>query len=142
MKRPARVEGLAGIIEIWRPLFDSMPQGAAILAPDGTLLLERGLFPHRNGGSFLGSRLWDNVLAEHRDLVRGSVENAASGAEVEDEFEVPTPSGEPRWFHFTIRPVRWDGSVRALLILRRDITEQRQTEAERAESEGRYRAVF
>ena len=137
-----RHEGPEEIIDVWRAMFESLPGSRAILSPDGTVLLEHQLFPHRTEGQFVGSKIWEHVPAEHRETVQASVAEAATGSVAEDEAEIPTPDGETRWFDFTIRPIWWDGVVRALLVMGRDITEQTQVRTAHRESEEKYRTLF
>ena len=142
MNRPVRAEDLAGIVDRWRPLLESLPDGTAVLAPDGTVLLEHQLFPDDGAQRPAGAKLWELVSAERRDAVRGAVADALrTRSTVNAEFALVMPDATTRWFAYRMGPITEGDKVTALIVTGRDITERKVMEEALRESEERFRTI-
>jgi PAS domain S-box-containing protein len=72
--------------------------------------------------------LWDAV---QRPRVERALERARRGLTDTFQGEFPTVTGEPRWWDMVVSPIQdAEGRVEGLLVVSRDITEKKRTEAE------------
>ena len=130
-------------------LFDQTFQFIGLLKPDGTLL-EANQGPLAFGkvtrSEAIGRPLWQmsgwNYSCEAQDRLEVAVAEAATGAFVRYQVDLPNADGEMRTFDFSLKPmVDEAGQVILLIAEGRDITERKQAEEELIESRERFRQL-
>ena len=107
-------------------------------APDIILLIDKKLrihfinrVPGGTPGQALGLSILDFVMPPDRPLVRRTVRDIfLSGQPGCYECRGMTPSGRIGWYAMCVGPVRSGGKVLEALLIARDITQMKQTEAE------------
>ena len=119
----------------FRAIFQTSYQYKCIVALDGTVLDAnptslRGIKASlaEVAGDRLWETLWFTATPGMPEKVRAALEAAAKGQSVRQEILLNLPIG-PRWFDFTIRPIRdARGVVLAIVSEGADITGRRQVE--------------
>ncbi|MEF9929644.1 MAG: ATP-binding protein [Massilia sp.] len=122
-------------------LFEAIPDCVKLLDTDGTILAM-----NCNGGSameiddisLLRGQSWIAFWpAESHDAVRAALEAARAGGTGHLVAACPTAKGTPKWWDVMVtRTASSDGLRAHLLVISRDITQQRKA------SEERYRTLF
>ena len=88
----------------------------------------------------LGRSWFDFWSGENLELVRKAFLSAAQGRTERLQLFLPTVRGTPKWWDIVISPITsQSGDLRRILIVSRDITEQRITELRLRETAERYR---
>ena len=142
----------AGILEHYlRAIFDSAFQFCGLLSTEGTLLEVNQTALDYIGASrsdVLGLPLWETpwwtaLEPEARTRLSTAIENAARGAFVRYEIELPSRTGEVRSFDVSLKPVT-DETGRVLYIVweGRDITDRRRAEDALRVAEARAAGVI
>lgn len=81
--------------------------------------------------------------SEVRPQIAKMITAARSGAVMRDTLFGPTAKGTPRWWDFTLAPVRdAEGNIARLLALSHDVTETHHSQLEAAEAARRLSAVL
>ncbi|MEJ2503422.1 MAG: response regulator, partial [Gemmatimonadota bacterium] len=96
---------------------------------------------HQDAGAFFDAVLWD----EDDDVPSGGVESARQRLDDPSatEFRVRRPDGGIRWIRSLGGPLlRRDGDIRAYAGIARDITSEKEVEAEHRRSRGELAAMF
>ncbi len=118
-----------------RAVFETSYQYMGIVAPDGTLLDANrtslfGIEAARD--DVTGKPFWDTpwftATPGMPEIVKAGVANVAAGGTFRQEVLINLPQG-PRWFDFTMRPIRGArGEVVTIIPEAADITARRQAE--------------
>ena len=121
--------------ERWRTIVSTDPECVKTVSPDGYLMEMNPA-----GLAMLSATTLEQVQArpllewiapEHRDGFRDLHQKVMSGQNGELEFEVIGLTGERRWLRTTATPLRdCHGVITAVLGISRDITGQRELEAQ------------
>jgi PAS domain S-box-containing protein len=120
-------------------IYDQAPHLAGILDLDGTMTDANATARAFIGGaesSFIGKPFWQTPWWSHspqiQEKLRASIEQAARGELIQFETSHINAAGELRYIDFTLKPVfDQQGKVFCLIPEGRDITGQKQAEAER-----------
>ncbi len=128
----------------------SGPSGAAppcvalITDHDGTIEFTGRIVQGDDAGAdeALGAGVLGQASAEYRETGRETVRRVfRTGQACGYDSMVTLPSGETRWFHTDIGPLKEEGRVVAVMIATVDITKRKAAEEALRESEDRYRIV-
>jgi PAS domain S-box-containing protein len=118
-----------------RAIFESVPECVKLQAADGTVLdinpAGLRLLGAQRPGDIVGRRIYAIVAPEHQALYREQMRRVFAGESVAYEFRSLTLAGRSRWMHTHAVPLRdARGGVQALLGITRDVTEDKQAEAQ------------
>ena len=121
-------------------------------ATDSIVVLQQGKTIYRNPalGELLGYSLdetaqrsfLDNVVPEDRDRVRHHYESRLKGQPAPDQYELSLLTANGRRLTIEAKPqvINYNGA-KATMVVMREVTERRRTEAALRESEDRYRRL-
>jgi len=119
---------LKGAETPYRLLIESMNEGAATLAPDGTILYCNARLADMlaaRAERIIGSCFWDRVVPAQQPLARALVGGASqTGARAELTFSTPDGPGLP--VLLSLRPIHRDSE--ALALVATDLTERKRAE--------------
>jgi PAS domain S-box-containing protein len=115
------------------PLFTVDTHGSVTSANDATCLLF-----DVSREELLGRSISRWVDVPDQDAVGGALGDAGIGRGSRFECAVVRPSGEARRLFATTTPIRHAGRVTGVLVLARDVTEDRERDAALARSQARY----
>ncbi len=139
-------EALADSEERYRLLFEHAGIGIGYYTPEGTLIdFNRVAAAHMGGlpADFAGESILD-LFGEENGLeyLQRVVDVARTGRTVTFEDFAELPTG-PKWFLSTYSRVEGsDGKVVGVQVFSEEITDRKRAEAEREDSETRYRSLF
>ena len=114
-------------------LFTIDAHGSVTSANDATCLLFDA-----SREELLGRPIARRIEVADREIVSGAFHEAGSGRGSRFECTVVRSNGEPRRLFATTTPIRHGGRVTGVLVLARDMTEDRVRDAALARSEARY----
>ncbi len=131
----------------YRNLFESSPEGIAIMDTDGVIIDYNGVQSHILGlprENVIGKTFFELGLVPEDELERlmGIFERIIAGEEVEP-FEVVIEEGDVR-LDLEILPglVRKGGEIVAIQVITKDVTERNRAEHARRELEVQYSSIF
>ena len=136
----AALEKLQASEERWRAIVSSDPECVKTVAPDGALIEMNPA-----GIAMLAATTLDEVKArplvdwiapDYREQFLALHQRVMAGASGDLEFEVIDMTGMRRWLRTHAAPLRGaDGKVTSVLAISRDISEQRELEAQLRQSQ-------
>jgi PAS domain S-box-containing protein len=128
-------------------ILDSSDDCIKVLDLEGRLL-----FLNLGGQALLGIQeltpllgtLWiDFWQGDDRQVAIQAIDTAKAGKVCTFQGYLPTLRDEPKWWEVKVSPIRGsEGQVDRLLCISRDITQRRQNDIEREQSEEKYRTLF
>ena len=131
----AAVEQLQASEERWRTIVSTDPECVKTVSPDGYLIEMNPAGLAMLSATTLEQvkerPLLDWIAPEHRDQFRNLHQRVMAGENAELEFEVIGMTGERRWLRTHAAPLRdRHGKITSVLGISRDITGQRELEAQ------------
>ena len=131
----ATVEQLQAGEERWRTIVSTDPECVKTVSPEGYLIEMNPAGLAMLCASTLEQvkerPLLDWIAPEHRDAFRDLHQHVMAGETRELEFEVIGTTGVRRWLRTTAAPLRdRNGKITSVLGISRDITGQRELEAQ------------
>ncbi len=129
-----------------RSILESSGDCIKVLDLDGRVLSMNGpgrsLMAIENLETIIGKD-WDSLWpVEERVTLRNAMERARAGEAGRFMGFCPTAAGEPRWWDVAVTAIAGEGGAPAgLLVVSRDITDQRRADDALRESEGRFREL-
>ena len=119
----------------WRAIFDAEPECVKLVAADGTILEMNSaglaMLEAENAQAAIGQSVYAFIVPEHHEAFRQLNETIQHGNKGTLQFEIVTCKGNRRWLE--TQAVPWqnpaDNAV-AQLAIARDITQDKQAEAE------------
>jgi two-component system cell cycle sensor histidine kinase/response regulator CckA len=136
----AAVEQLRAGEERWRTIVSSDPECVKTISPDGYLIEMNpaglAMLAATTLEQVKARPLLDWIAPEHQPRFRELHRRVMSGESAELEFEVIGVDGTRRWLRTHAAPLRdRDGTITAALGISRDITGQRELEAQLRQSQ-------
>ncbi|HEY0147487.1 MAG TPA: EAL domain-containing protein [Allosphingosinicella sp.] len=127
-------------------ILESSQDCIKLLELDGTILFLNPLGPKaldiEDGAPLLGKCWFDFLSLENAAQAREAVA-AAAGGEVKQFAAMQTTAlGRDKWFDIVVTPVVTDGAIRRVVVIARDITQQKEAEARLQRSEALHRGVL
>ncbi len=136
----AAVEQLQASEERWRTIVSTDPGCVKTVSPDGDLIEMNpaglAMLAATTLEQVKARPLLDWIAPEYRDRFRALHQRVMSGETAELEFEVIGVTGVRRWLRTHAAPLRGgDGKITSVLGISRDITGQRELEAQLRQSQ-------
>lgn len=115
----------------WEMVVQGIPDHIIVADATGLICYINQIHPEWKGESIVGQSMFDYILPEYRSVVSGALKEAfETGEEVYYEVETKSPEGNVFWYATQLGPIQIDGSVRAVSVIARDITDKKQLERE------------
>jgi PAS domain S-box-containing protein len=112
-------------------LFESVPDVVIHVDPDGKIRLTNRGFPGVPREAMTGSSWLSWVPSEQREQMTHAFETVMStGKPTSFEASLPAFDGAPAAYWYTIAPVLRDGKITGAVVVARDITARKQSEAQ------------
>lgn len=129
-----------------RSILNSSPDCIKLLEADGTILFVNPLGPRLleidDATPLIGACWFDLLSPDVAEAAKTAVAKACSGLVQHLTVMQPTTAGREKWFHILVSPVRSAAEVQRVVVVARDITEQKKAEAALATSEAMHRSVL
>ena len=134
------LEQLQASEERWRTIVSTDPECVKTVSPEGYLIEMNpaglAMLSATTLEEVKARPLLDWIAPEHRDGFRDLHSRVMAGESAELEFEVIGLTGVRRWLRTHAAPLRdRDGNITSVLGISRDITEQRELEAQLRQSQ-------
>jgi len=134
------LEQLQASEERWRTIVSTDPECVKTVSPDGYLIEMNpaglAMLSATTLEEVKARPLTDWIAPEHREGFRELHQRVMAGESAELEFEVIGLTGVRRWLRTHAAPLRdRDGNITSVLGISRDITEQRELEAQLRQSQ-------
>jgi diguanylate cyclase (GGDEF)-like protein/PAS domain S-box-containing protein len=127
-------------------ILGSSPDCIKLMELDGTILFVNPLGPRTldldDPTPLLGACWFDLLEPEVRAQAQAAVKAAAQGRVEQFTAMQPTITGREKWFHIAVSPVVSGEAIERVVVIARDITEQKAAEAALAASELMHRSVL
>jgi len=132
----------AGLEELWRALFENVPDAITQLAPDGRIVLANRAAEGHTVDTQIGLSLYDTVPPFLQRPLRAAVEEVVrTGERRSYETRLPTPEGDA-WWSTRFIPLREGGRVTGVLLIASEFTAERRAQQALRESEERLQLAL
>ena len=136
----AALEKLQASEERWRTIVSSDPECVKTVSPDGVLIEMNpagiAMLAATTLAEVKARPLFDWIAPEYREQFAALHHRVMKGDSGDLEFEVIAKTGVRRWLRTHAAPLRdADGRITSVLAISRDITEQRELEAQLRQSQ-------
>jgi PAS domain S-box-containing protein len=129
--------------EKWRSLVENAPDIIMMVEHDGTIK-----FINRTVSSFsvektIGTSIYDYTPPEYHKTLKSSIERVfRTGRPTSYESAGAGPDGSVSWYFTTVGPIKNNGRVTDVILISRDITDQKRANEKLKESEETFRSIF
>ncbi|MCK4815365.1 PAS domain S-box protein, partial [bacterium] len=129
--------------EQWASLICNLPDIILIAERDGTILSANHAIPGADAKEVIGKTVYNYTEPEYHDVVKTSLARVFETGEPGSYQTVGVGSNQSRaWYETSIAPIMRNDEVIDVILISRDITEQRKTDETLQESEEKYRSLF
>ena len=136
------IKGIVSSENLWKSLSDSIPDFVTITDTEGVIIYVNQFSYGLSEKDVIGKRFTDFFFPEEREqeleVFRSVLKNQTI---TQSEKLVHYPDKTSRWFNSSIGPLIVDGELKGVIIISKDINEQKTREHTILESEERFRQL-
>ncbi|MBD3392853.1 MAG: PAS domain S-box protein, partial [Chitinivibrionales bacterium] len=126
--------------EIWRSLVENAPNLIHIVDSSGTIQFINHVEPGFARDDVVGRSQYDFISPEYRAVAKKAIQKVfATGESAEYEATCDMPDGSRKWYETQVGAVKDKGAVVSALLFSRDLTEWKESQAERQRLEDQFR---
>ncbi len=128
--------------EQWSSLIHNVPDIIFIVEHDGTILSINHTLPGFESTHLIGKTVYDIIEPAYRDVLQSKItETFNTGKSTSCQLQGKGAGHQMLWYETRIAPITRNGEVIDVILISRDITEQKKADEILRENEERYKSI-